>query len=389
MCPELVKRGVQVTAFVAPPYYPEWQVQKPYSGWHYKKEYLNGVEVLRCPLYVPRDVTTIKRLIHLVSFSFSSGFALFSKLFKKPDAIMLVQPTLFCAPFTLLFAKLTGAKAIMHIQDYEVDALFGLGLMGDGKVAKIAKKIESWLLKRFDAVSTISYSMIDNAKAKGVDESKLIYFPNWANTEFVNPSVCGKAKRTEFGYTADDKVVLYSGNIGKKQGLEVVIEAAAHFKSNAHVKFLIIGSGSYSEELKSLVETQQLQNVQFLPLQPWEDVPKILSMADIHLVVQKKGAADAVLPSKLTNILSCGGHALVTAEHHTELGKIAEAHPGIYSLVTPECTQAFIAGLEHTLKQDTQATNSIARGYAEQNLNIQNVIDRFVSDLNALVKGKS
>ena len=110
-------------------------------------------------------------------------------------------------------------------------------------------------------------------------------------------------------------------------------------------------------------------------------------MADVHLVVQKRGAADAVLPSKLTNILSAGGHALVTADKNTELGQIENRYLGIYTLVPPEDVKAFIEGLRRCLNLDTKKPNRIAREYAEENLNKHIIIDRFVTELeNRVVK---
>jgi len=385
MCPELVKRALDVTAIVAPPYYPEWQVHEGFNAFSYQKQTIESVNVVRCPLYVPKNVTTIKRIIHLASFAVSSAFALTSRIFNKPDVIILVQPTLFCAPFTLLYAKLTGAKAVMHIQDFEVDALFGLGMMGDGVIARFAKRIESWLMKRFDAVSTISFSMIENAKRKGVAHNKIIHFPNWSDTEFVTPNTDGASLKAEWGFTAQDKVILYAGNIGNKQGLEIVLDAAKYFASQTHIKFVLVGAGAYVDTLKANAANLQLSNVVFKPLQPWEKVPQMLALADIHLVVQKKGAADAVLPSKLTNILSAGGHALVTAEADTELGQIALNHPDIYTCVEPENSTAFIQGLEALLASNLVEHNHVARQFAENHLAKDKIIDQFVSNLTQLV----
>ncbi|WP_105174998.1 WcaI family glycosyltransferase [Pseudoalteromonas sp. T1lg122] len=389
MASKLFSHGLEIQAIVAPPYYPEWKVNEQYKSYLYKNEFVNGVGITRCPLYVPSKVTTLKRLLHLSTFAVSSSIALFIKLIKnKPDVIFLVQPTLFCAPSTLLFSKLFGVKTVMHIQDFEVDAMFGLGMVSEGKIARIVRRSESWLMKKFDVVSSISYSMLENAEQKGVDKSKLLFFPNWANTSFVTPETDGSALRKEWGFAETDKVVLYAGNIGQKQGLEIVIEAAKSFENDKSVKFVFVGAGAYVNTLNELAKASNLENVYFKPLQEWEDVPAMLSMADVHLVVQKKGAADAVLPSKLTNILSAGGHALVTAEASTELGKIEEANPGIYTIVEPENTKEFIVGLKAVLVKDTSKPNVIARNYALKNLDINNIIERFVSDMRKLVKGK-
>ncbi len=405
LVPALLTRNIEAHVLTAQPYYPEWQIHKGFKNfWTTNNQ--KGVPVYRCPLYVPKKVTTLKRLIHLSSFAFSSALRLITLLRLKPNVVFLVQPTLFCAPATLLYCKLTGAKSVMHIQDFEIDAMFGLGLAGSHKnksitteapskaggmsktpvVKRIIRAAETWLLRRFDVVSSISYSMLDNAKSKGVDESKLLFFPNWADTNFVTPQVSGDALRKQWGFTSADKVVLYSGNIGQKQGLEIVLDAAQALKNRPEVKFVIVGSGAYNETLQKMAADKGLTNIQFKPLQAWALVPQILSMADVHLVVQKRGAADAVLPSKLTNILSAGGHALITADMNTELGKIAVKYPGIYQCVEPENSEAFIAGLIECLAKDTRQVNTVARDYAVANINVNTVIDRFVDEMQALVK---
>ena len=109
----------------------------------------------------------------------------------------------------------------------------------------------------------------------------------------------------------------------------------------------------------------------------------MLAMADVHLVVQRKGAADVVLPSKLTNILSAGGHAVVTAERETELGRLAESYPGIYNCVEPENLEAFCVGLNNELEKS--GTNWVAREYALQNLNKEAILNRFRLDLYNLI----
>ncbi|MDO6712876.1 glycosyltransferase WbuB [Aliiglaciecola sp. 2_MG-2023] len=389
MCEAFVERGVGVTAVVAPPYYPEWQIHQGYRKFWFKSEIQNGVELIRCPLYVPKKVTTFKRLLHLATFAFSSGLALFSRLFKKPDVIILVQPTLFCAPFTLLYAKLTGTKTVLHIQDFEVDAIFGLGLMGDGKAASVAKKIERWLMSGFDAVSTISFSMMDNAKSKGVPEDKLIHFPNWSDTSFVTPETDGSGLREEWGFSNEDKIVLYAGNMGAKQGLEIVLEAAKALRENIHIKLVFVGAGSIVDQLKSMADELHLSNVHFKPLQPWELVPQLLAMADIHLVIQKKGAADAVLPSKLTNILSAGGHAIVTAEEHTELGRIEKLNPGIYECIEPESIDTLVTAIGNAITKDTKEHNKVARQFALSYLDKNTIIDTFLIKLEKITESNS
>jgi colanic acid biosynthesis glycosyl transferase WcaI len=393
----LANNNVDVQVVAAKPYYPEWEIHPNYSGFGYQSSIENGVSVIHCPLYVPAQPSALKRIIHLVSFALSSKFVLLKKALSKktrPDVIFVVQPTLFITPIALLFAKCAGAKTILHIQDYEVDAMLGLGMSVKGSlIPRIAYGIESWLMRRFDVVSTISYSMMENAKQKGAPAERIMFFPNWADTDFVTPEVDGSAIRVAWGFTEADKVVLYAGNMGAKQGLEMVLEAAAQYQSNpdseTNVKFVFVGAGAHVDALKQQASGMNLGNVIFKPLQAWEDVPAMLVMADVHLVVQKKGAADAVLPSKLTNILSAGGNAVVTAEKDTELGQLIVEFPGIYTLAEPENLPAFIEALNVELGCigiSKSGYNNIAREYAERHLNKDAILSKFLDNLRQFVR---
>lgn len=178
----LAAQGHEVRVITAPPYYPQWQVGENYSAWRYKREE-GAATVWRCPLYVPKQPSTLKRLLHLGSFAVSSFFPLMAQRRWKPERIIGVVPTLFCTPGMRLLAKLSGARTVLHIQDYEVDAMLGLGLAGKGKggkVAQLATAFERSGLHNVDNVSTISRSMMNKAIEKGVAAENVIFFPNWS-----------------------------------------------------------------------------------------------------------------------------------------------------------------------------------------------------------------
>ena len=209
-----------------------------------------------------------------------------------------------------------------------------------GVIAPIAGQIERSFMRRFDSISSISYSMDRNARDKTGQPEKVFYFPNWVDTDFLTPYADPGLFRKRWGIAEITRVVLYSGNMGKKQGLEIVLQAAVQFRHEPDLLFLMIGSGASREELVQLAERLQLDNLRFYPLQPYENLSALMALADIHLVVQKKGAADAVLPSKLTSILAVGGECLITAEAHTELGLLCQEYPGIARCIEPENADA-------------------------------------------------
>lgn len=386
LCQFLLKNGVAVEAVVAPPYYPAWKIQKGYTNLKYTVEYNNGVTVYRCPIYVPKKLNNFKRIIHLLSFALSSSIALFKRVLHKPDVIFLVQPTIICAPLTIFLGKLFNIKIVMHVQDFEIDALLGLSNNKDSNSfsMKILRYFELFLISKFHAVSTISITMLERLIEKGVKREDTLLFPNWSDINQISPYVEFKNYKKKFNFSSEDRIILYSGNIGEKQGLEIILDAASIIKST-NVKFLIVGTGAKSQEIERLAKERGLTNVVFFPLQPIDELPKLLAMADIHLVIQRKGIADAVLPSKITNILAAGGHAIVTAEAETELGKLDKAYPGIYYRIEPEDVYSLTCAIEELLSRNLNIHNHIARSYAEKLLNKDVIISNFLVELKKML----
>lgn len=381
----LSNKGHEVQAVTAPPYYPEWQVQAGFSSINYSTETLNGVKVTRCPVYIPKNPGLLKRMIHLISFALGSAPVVLSKYFWKPDIVICVVPSLFCAPAAILLSALRGCSSIVHVQDFEVDAMLGLEMASEGFFLKVARWYERFALLKAARVSTISASMIKRAVSKGVPADRLMLFPNWSEvSRFLSVSSNEVASlKQRLCLSKERKICLYSGNIGDKQGLEDVVTVANSFREEP-VEFVFVGQGAGLDRLVSLANELELDNVRFLPLQPYEDLPTLLSMADCHLVVQKKGVADAVLPSKLTNILAAGGHALITAEPDTELSCLCREHPGIAELVCPEDVDAIEVGIRKVLAKDSK--NDIAQQYAKAYLDKETVLAEFETTLSGLIE---
>lgn len=373
----LAEQGHEVRVVTAHPYYPDWKVFSGHCSWRYLKTHESGVTVIRCPIYVPARPTAITRLLHLVSFSISSAVALFANIGWRPDKVILVVPTLFCATQTLMYAKLTGASSLLHIQDFEIDAMFGLGICTRNSFRKFAYAAEARTLNAFDQISTISAGMMERARCKGVSNDRLSLFPNWSEIARFK----GVPRSTELlrrlGVGPTKKVLMYSGNIGEKQGLETVIQAAERLAAREDLVFLIIGEGAGKRRLMESVRLKRLSNVLFAPLQSYDNLPLLLASADCHLVIQRRGAADSVLPSKLTNILAVGGNAVITADPTTTLGMLCLANPGIGALVEPECALALIDGIERCLTMPVP--NPIAITYAETFLDKDLILTRFVA----------
>ena len=384
MCAWLAKEGHEVRVVTAQPYYPDWKVWPKFSKWLYTRSMSDDVTIWRCPLFVPAQPRALLRILHLASFALTSIPALMIQVFWRPQVVFLVAPTLFCFPGALFLAKLTKATSILHIQDFEVDAFFGLDLVASQSKTSIFKRFafyfESLVLSCFDLVCTISVEMMHRAQEKGVAPECLQFLPNWSEiARFKNIGPSQKLLNQLGVVQGNKKIILYSGNMGEKQGLESVVLAAQQLKARNDLIFLMVGEGASKYRLINMVEDLNLTNVVFLAIQSYEDFPSLLASADVHLVIQKRGVADAVLPSKLTNILAVGGNAVITADTSTALGKLPLNHPGIAVVVEPESVEDLVFGIEAALRMPYP--NQVAQDYAEKFLDKDRVLTRFFREL--------
>jgi colanic acid biosynthesis glycosyl transferase WcaI len=273
-----------------------------------------------------------------------------------------VAPAFMCAPAGLLTAWLCRAKCWLHLQDFEVDVAFGMGLLKGRLLQRLALRMESSLLRRFDTVSTISGRMMERLCAKGVNAGKTRYLPNWVDLTRIQPPSGGY--RTQLGIPNDALVVLFSGTLSGKQGLMVIPAAAKLLRSRDEILFVVCGEGVMKSALEAAAAG--LPNVRFMPLQPSAQVPDLLSMADVHLLPQSPDAADLVLPSKLGGMLASGRPVIATCRAGTEISEIV-SQCGL--VVAPENSMELARAIT-TLADDPDRRKSLgrrARIFAENN----------------------
>lgn len=381
----LVREGHSVRVVTAPPYYPEWKVRDGYSSAKFSVATITETKVFRCPLWVPRRVSGLKRLLHLASFALTSLPVLILQVLWRPQVVWVVAPAFFCVPGALFASRLAGAKTWLHIQDYEVDAAFDLGILKGERLKRTALSVERWLLRGFDRFSTISHRMHQLALSKGVAIEKAVLFPNWVDLDAITSTQQDTGRsgyRSELNIPDDSVVALYSGNMGAKQGLEILAEAASRLKSQEGLHFIFCGNGAGRADLEK--RASGLPNVRFLDLQPLERLGELLGTADIHLLPQRGDAADLVMPSKLTGMLASGKAVVATAHAGTEVAMVVD---GCGLVVPPEEPVAFSEAILR-LAQDRELRDRFGKAgrvYAEQHLDRNAVLRSFEAELKRLI----
>ena len=337
---------------------------------------------------MPRRPSGLTRLLHLASFALSSLGPLLAQRRWQPDLVITVAPAFFCAPGALLLGHLCGRRTStwLHIQDFELDAAFELGLLRGRLLRSLAEAWERSTLRGFDRVSSISAAMVNKLGTKGVDPSRSVLLPNWVDLDVIYPQL-GTARqnnpyRRELGIGPDQLVLMYSGSMSKKQGLDLLVEVIYQLADLPQLVWLLAGEGPTKAELVSA--TQGLPNVHHLPLQPVERLNDWLNAADIHLLPQKAEAADLVLPSKLLGIMASGRPLVASSPAGSELAGLADQAG---ACVPPADATAFAAALRQLISspQRRSDTGRQARLLVEQRFGLEAVLGRFEQQLKALV----
>jgi colanic acid biosynthesis glycosyl transferase WcaI len=360
----LADRGHEVRVVAAPPYYPEWKTDRRYVWPPFRREQWRGVDVWRTPLWVPKSPNGFTRIVHLLSFAISSFPVMMWQVLWRPDLVLTVAPAFVCAPTALITARLVRAKAWLHLQDFEIDVAFGLGLLKGRFLQRIVLRMERSILQRFDTVSSISGRMIERLLAKGVVPERTRYFPNWVDVSRTRHGAAKGIYRAQLGIPNDAVVALFSGSLGGKQGLMVIPAAASLLRRRQDIVFVVCGDGLMKPDLETAVAG--LQNVRLMPLQPADRLSELLAMADIHLLPQTPDAADLVLPSKLSGMLASGRPVIATCRQGTEISEIV-SQCGL--VVAPEDSTALAIAVSQLADDRTMRLElgRRAREFAESN----------------------
>lgn len=362
LCEYLAGRGHDVEVITTAPHYPGWKTFAGYSAWRYSSERLHGVKVWRVPMYLNEDAAGLARLLMPLSWSImATPVLLWRALWKRPAIIIAVQPTITTAPSVVLASFLCGARPIQHVQDLEIDTALAVGHVRAGRgVIRLVFAVERWIMRRFNRVITISSQMRSRLIAKGLAPDRVKIVRNWVDTELVYPLGRPSTYREELGISPETFVVQYSGQMGRKQALHIIIRAAEQMLEDARFLFLLAGNGPMRPELEAAAA--RLSNIRLLPLQPTEKLGEFLNLADCHILPQEQGVSELVLPSKVGGMLASGKRILITADQDSELANFL----GEAAIFTPPGdVDAIVRALKDMINTpDTSASLRIERTQA-------------------------
>lgn len=326
LCEYLRRAGHEAEMLTSFAYYPGWKKAPEDAGRLYRDDVLEGVPVHRCWHYVPARVSALKRILHEGTFvltSFLRALAL-----PRPDVIVIVSPPLLLGAAGWLLGLLRRAPFVFHVQDLQPDAAVGLGMLKPSAFTRLLYRLEAFAYARAARVSGISRGMLRAFADKGVPAAKCIYFPNGLRLPDAAPTAPKGAWRARHGFGADDFLAVYSGNLGMKQGLEVLAETA-RLLTDKRVRIVVCGQGAARARLEEAIAKEHLPNLTLLPLQDPDAYREMMGDTDVCLITQQAGTGQYFFPSKVLMALAFARPVLAVADPTSELAvALDEGHFG-------------------------------------------------------------
>jgi colanic acid biosynthesis glycosyl transferase WcaI len=316
----MAEQGQVVTMVTGFPYYPTWKKRPEDKGRLFSTEIYKNVKTLRGYLYVPTKVTTPKRILHELSFAFFAALNFLRA--GRQDCIVVLSPPLLLGVVGVFFKWLWRAQLVFHIQDLQPDAALSLGMVRKGLMIRTLLRIESFIYRHSDWVATISQGMLARLIDKGVPREKLGLYYNWIDVAEAGRQRPAGHFRSKHRAVADKFLVAYAGNIGIKQGVDVLVETAALMQDVPWIHFFIIGDGADRERLLRWAQEKRLNNLTFLPFLSQDDYFDMLQDIDLSFVAQKANTGNVFFPSKLLGIMAMGKPILVSADPGSELATV-------------------------------------------------------------------
>jgi colanic acid biosynthesis glycosyl transferase WcaI len=367
---ELVARGHRLHVVTALPWYQQHALEPGWEGRPVRHEDTDWGRITRVHPF-PTDKRNIPaRALAFAGFTALSGLAgLLTR--SKPDAVLAMSPPLTLGAAGWAVARARRIPFVFNIQDVFPDVAVELGAITDPRVIRVASGLERETYLRADAVTVLSDDLKANVAAKiagrrgaAGSPDKVRVIPNFIDTDLIRPEPKENRYRREFGLDGKT-VVMYAGNVGLSQSLDLVLAAAAHLAHDPDVVFVINGGGAARPGLEAAAAG--LPNVRFVDMQPKDRLAEVAAAADIHVVPLRTGLARSSVPSKLYTILASGRPVVASVDLGTEVARtVAEAGAGI--AVPPDDAEAFTKAIAALLEapDDAAAMGAAGRRFVER-----------------------
>lgn len=387
LCEDWAEAGHEITVLASFPHYNCDQVWPEYRGRLFQRDRIGGVNVIRSYIFVPHKRSGWQRILNYLSFNISSTLAgLFAG---KQDIIFVMSPPLTIGLTAYVLGLLKRIPYCYNLQDIWPEVAVKLGMLRGRSLIAFLERMEKFIYGHSRRIFAISDEFKSNLIGKGVAADKIEVISNFTDTEFIKPMEKANAFALANGL-ADKFTVLYAGNVGLSQGLEVILDAAEQLKDRSEIVFVIVGEGGCRDELIAETKRRGLQNLKLLPFQPESDVPMVYAACDVALIPLRHGITENSVPCKTYSIMAAAKPYIASVDEGSTVWKLTD-QVGCGVCVEPENGRALaeaVLRLQND-EQGRQAMGQNGRQFVERNFAREAITDRYRASLESLVENRS
>ncbi len=344
MCRELVRAGNEVEVVTAMPHHPGGKICPPYRNRLWAREFQGGVRVRRVWLYAANGAG-FRRILNYFSFMLTCSIGLWRA--RKPDFVFVDSPPLFLGVPGWIASVAWKCPFIFNVADLWPDSVRDLGVMKHGFSLRAAYLLERWIYHRADYITAVTDGIRDTLlNKKNVSPSKLLFLPNGVDTALIKPLRVDDDLKSRLGLEGK-RVAIYAGNHGYAAGAEQILHAAKLLSPNRSLHFVFVGDGPEKPKLRQLACDLGLQNVSFLEAVRLEELPALLSIAELAVItLRKAGVTMGARPAKAFVMMAASKPIVLAAQGEAE-NLIQAAGAGI--TVPPDDPQGLARAIQAML----------------------------------------
>jgi len=359
-----VADGHQVEVITSVPNFPEGEIYEGYEN-RYQEETVDGIPVMRVPMYVAENKGVLKRTLSYLSFMLTSIWYS-RRVRQRPDIVVATSPQFFAALGGYFIARLKRVPFVMEVRDLWPESIVAVGAVKRNLIIRVFEWLEAFLYRHSDHIVVVTDAFKDYIVGKGISGEKVSVLKNGfdmtALTKPLDEIELG-LMRQQFGLQGKF-VASYIGTIGMAHGVEIMMEAAQRCP-DPDVVFMVVGTGAEREKLEARQAELNLSNVRLIPKQPKEKVPYLLALSDVSVVHLKASPLfKTVIPSKIFEAMAMRKPIVLGVEGEAR-AIIEEAEAGIP--ITPEHADELVQAV-CALKSDQTLYSYLAEnGFAYVN----------------------
>ncbi|WP_028870339.1 glycosyltransferase family 4 protein [Psychromonas arctica] len=323
-----VQTGHKVTVITCAPNFPEGKVFDGYKNCLYRKQKMDGIDVIRVKTYITANEGFVKRILDYMSFMVTGFIAgLFQK---KPDVIVATSPQFFCACAGWMLSVFKRKPFVFELRDIWPASITAVGAMKESSAIRMLEKLELFLYKKADSIISVTHSFKKELIERGVDGEKIDVVLNGVDLTKYEP-VEQKDVELADKYNLQDKFVAgYIGTHGMAHGLENIVSVAEKLQKKDNIRIVFAGGGAARQKVVDLVKAKNLKNVVLIDRQPKEMMPRLWSLCDISLVPLKNSDLfKTVIPSKIFECMGMGIPTLMSVPEGEATNIINNTNSGL------------------------------------------------------------